>query len=357
MLNRTRKCMQDLSQFIRPTNGKRLEVLVLIPTEVRESLPENARPQAIEISVTPENKDYRGDAKKFGSNFSCHIIGHELFHHLGLVDEYREEAEDDRSGNWSCRPVTTGTSYMRNTIDSFADVVPQSFNCSCDDNCKSMMQESPSIQAAYLSQRGINYFTNEIYLKKVCKFVEGSSSVFFLDEGEMPNNLTFKSDDGSIFTFEGLDPKGLLAEMVSAHELRYRPYAQRNTIRCDCSDDPIGNCTRAVRDVIRRSSVNNNRVGCPDANEQPVDLKISITGDETRVVGDRIFVQTRVNGDSLLSSGQVDQIISGNCLGGSPQYQRCAAFANISATSPACLVPPECRDSGYYLENLPVSAQ
>ncbi len=351
MMNRTRKCMQDLSQFIRPANGKRIEILIMTPKEVTDNLPENARPYPVSITVTPEEKDYRGDAQRFGSNFTCKTIGHELIHHLGLVDEYKENGADERSDNWSCRALTTGTSYMRNTTDSFLDVVPQSFNCHCDTSCQDTMRLSDAIKTSYLSQRPMEYFTSEEPLKKACEKV-GSPTQVFLDERPVSNNLVFKSRSGSVYTFEGMHTTGVGLVMVSAHELRKRPEAQLSTIQCDCSDDPSGNCDRAARDVIQRSARNNPRTYCPNPMEDPRDLQISTSNSPSRVVGDRIYIQTRpIQGSSLLTSGQVDQIISGNCLGGSPQYQRCAALANIPASSPACVMPTECRSTNYYLNN------
>lgn len=350
MLNRTRECMNAMGPYLKGPNGDNIEVKIITPGEVLPN--EMPSPQAIPITVTRENRSYRGHAAAFGTNFSCTTIGHEMLHHLGLCDEYHEGMYTDPAGarhDYSCRQVTAAPSYMRNMVSAFQDTVPQTSRCDCNAFCKRVMETGGERKEMFLSQHGFEAVGAETSLEGFC--VRGEESI--VTDGTVGKAFSTLRE-GSTTVFES---RRILAVSDSSADSRIA----KAEITCTC---PTGHpyCQRIVTQLVQRSQRNNPRAKCPDG-IRAHDVNPDPGGDgRSRVEGDVLVISTPGNPNgSLLTSGQFHKILSGNCAGGSPQYESCAALAYVgpertipgrTETYPANIctqMPPACREDSYYL--------
>jgi hypothetical protein len=139
MLQKVRKCMQEIGPYLKGPDNQSLSISILTPSEA-SALPENQRPELYNINVTNEN--IRGDAQNYRKDFTCETITHEILHLLGLCDEYHENGLF--VSEWSCRVHPPGNSIMGDHYKFFPQVVPRTISCRCDlPRCRNFLTTYP----------------------------------------------------------------------------------------------------------------------------------------------------------------------------------------------------------------------
>lgn len=384
MLNRARGCMQSLKPFLKGPDGRELEVLIMTPDEV-SAFPEGTpRPEAVDINVTMRPAGWRGNSQEFGSNFDCMTISHELFHHLGLVDEYFEDPESSQkpgqtggraaADEWSCRQITNSKSHMRNMFDSYSDTVPQTVVCPCDDSCKAAMKFGEPFKSLLVSQTISEMVSNE-HMNEYCQTIPMPNDQNFTSISEIQNpenpNQHIKSENG-IHSFINRRFSG---NSMSTPETKV---VGLNQYICDCNKDPLGHCEKIIQGIIERTKAPRPIARCLNSSK-PISGPVPATDAKTGYddASGHMIITTPGDGKSFLTPGQFNKILSGTCKGGSPGYERCAAFSNIGRMlgvqgepemlpdpadptrqvsnpkfyrpNPACNVPPECGNDDYFL--------
>jgi hypothetical protein len=337
MLLKVRRCMQKISPHLLGADGKNLDVVILSSDEA-ERIPKSDRPNTKEILVRP--KVYRGDSEDFGVNFDCKTIGHEILHHLSLVDEYLE-TETEKYSEWSCRPTTKKPSYMRELDEPFNSVIPRNIVCECDKTCQEIMSTKSFTKKIYFSKNITDLMSANLIKKEYCTIKPVNDGQWYNGDG-----YTQDKDKGVIAISESPTVNVFESRTAMGFEHVYR-----NEVRCACTEGVKGDdCRKEMLDLKTKIAANTTpRFTCPNGIKQIGSEDIGDTGD-TRVEGNKLIITTKGNGKSLLQPMQFAKILSGHCKGGAPSYETCAIFAYMSKSSDNCKkMPPECLDDDYYL--------
>jgi hypothetical protein len=352
MLQRTRDCFQREAPYMKGPSGEQLRIRVITPADAANLRGYRNLPKPVDISVTQQDPGYRGNAGMFGTNFTCSTITHEFLHHLGLTDEYHEGVINDTdtgvTADWSCRPVTTGTSIMRAKDLAFDEVVPLTNRCSCDENCEAVMNSTnPNVRKIYLSMEGWSAVANETSLMDKHCFAKTPYDP--IAEENLPDRaFTLGEESGNQTVFYSY-------KVIPASPGKFMAWRQK--IQCDC---PEGHpyCSRLVNDLKERSRKPIPSVFCPSGTTA-VQREPSIGQDgESRVVGtgkDRQLILTTpgTQGESLLRPQHFYKIIAGNCTGAAPSYEACAPYTTMPSGEMCHSMPSFCNDSAIYLDGPP----
>lgn len=362
MLERTRNCLNEMKPFMKGPGGEDFEIVITTPDQ---ALPRGVpRPDRININVTQENADYRGNANNFGSQFQCFTIGHEILHHLGLCDEYHEGKLEDTAGNvtadWSCRPVTTEPSFMRNMRFAYDQSVPQTARCECDQKCQTIMRNE-SAKNIYLSMNAQEILVDE-------------SSMVAPNTVNNPNRQLCVEESTSSLASEVIPEKAFEYAGRTGNDHRFnshrvfatddgRIFYERIVHKCSC---PPGHpyCERMVQQLRATGNQEPKRATCPvgttsrstspSIGNDPSGSRLDETecrGEGANRVCD-LVVTNPGNGESLLKPAHFNRILAGDCQGGAPSYERCEQFAYIGRGERCNEMPPECNTDSYYLNGI-----
>lgn len=391
MKARTMNCLRSINPYLRNGN-ERMEIQVISPEDRLEN--NFPRPDPYSIEVTPQRADFRGDAGNFGSNFTCRTIGHEILHLVGLCDEYHEgikegEPSTERGASvknymdWSCRPVTTGVSYMRN-IWAFNQILPQSRRCDCGPECQQLMAAPEDIRNMFLSMNGDELMNSEMTLL--------DSPTVSVDANRNPvTRPPFCRSETTSLPFGERPPvmKSFVYNKVSENSHIFTTYRPRYTLpspgaegfywfgqqrfTCDCSGDTTNSCNRLVQALAEKAQQTIPTVLCPQEVATPRDFQASVgpqTGPsslDTSVTPPQLVLRSPGNGQSLLSPQHFERIKAGNCRGGAARnYEFCEDYAYMGrnptrgtsfnmtlpvdpAVNQCADVPAQCFDDNFYL--------
>lgn len=395
MKARTMNCLRSINPYLRNGNES-LEIQVIGPDDRLENgFP---RPEAYPIVVTPQPADYRGDAGNYGSNFTCRTIGHEILHLLGLCDEYHEgikegEPSTERGAtqknfmDWSCRPVTTGVSYMRN-IWAFNQILPQVRRCDCGPECQQLMNAPDDIRNMFLSMNGDELMNSEMtLLDSPPVSVDGNrnlvtrppfctSETSSLEFGVRPpvmKSFVYNNVSANVHTFTTYRPRYTPPD-PSGSEGFYWFGVQRFT--CDCSGDTTNSCNRLVQALAAKARETIPTVNCPISVSTPRDLQASVgpqteaSSLDTSVSPPQLVLRSPGNGQSLLRPQHFERIKAGDCRGGpASNYEFCENYAYMGrnptqgnsynmtlpvdpAVNQCADVPAQCFDDNFYLNGV-----
>lgn len=385
MKARTMNCLRGLAPYMRNGN-ERLEIQVISPDDrLERGIP---RPRAIDIEVTPQRADFRGDAGNYGSNFTCKTIGHEMLHMVGLCDEYHEGIKPTGTGankyyDWSCRPVTSTPSYMRD-INVFNEIIPQVRRCDCGPECQRLMSAPDDIKAMFLSNDADHVINNEMSLigSQITTIANGSevrrnpfcvSTTDSMGVNERPPVMksgVYQGVRNGSHVFVTYRPRHTQGE-------GFEPYYWfgRTTYTCNCQGDTQGYCQRIVDQAIRRLENPGPRVTCPMDVTTPRDVQADIgpqsqpSGLDRSVNPPQLVLRSPGNGQSLLRPQHFERIKAGNCRGGAARnYELCEEFA-YRGRNPAVNgyqmrlpvnpnvnlcndLPRQCLDDSFYLDGV-----
>ncbi|MES2528523.1 MAG: hypothetical protein V4598_15675 [Bdellovibrionota bacterium] len=394
MKARTMNCIRSLNPYLRNGNES-LEIQIVSSEDRLENFP---RPARNEIVVTNQPHDYRGDAGHYGSNFTCRTIGHELLHLLGLCDEYHEGIKEAPAAtsrrnpernflDWSCRPVTTGVSYMRN-IWAFNEILPQVRRCDCNEECQRLMNAPEEIKSMFLSMSGDELMNSEMSLlddpivnvtaartpetrRPFCESVTTS-----LGPNVMPpvmKSFLYEGNSAGVHTFSTYRPRHTGGENGFY-------WFGRQQYTCNCNGDTTNTCERLVRALAVRARETRPTVNCPMDVSTPRDIQSSVLPPSTTVRPSeldtttsppQLVLRTPGNGQSLLRPQHFERIKAGDCRGGAARnYEYCEQFAymgrnpisgngfNMTTIPPnpevnqCANVPTQCFDDNFYLNGV-----
>ncbi len=400
MKARTMNCIRSLNPYLRNGNES-LEIQITSPRDRLENIP---RPRENVITVTNEASDFRGDAGHYGSNFTCRTIGHELLHLLGLCDEYHEgikpaappaanargRAAEMNYMDWSCRPVTTSVSYMRNTW-AFNEILPQTRRCDCNDEWQQLMRAPQDIRNMFLSMNGEELMNSEMSLidnpitqlsearAPIRSFPFCTSATGSLDTGVRPpvmKSFLYEGNSAGVHSFASYRPR--YTPPVNGSEGFYWYGYQRYT--CDCRRDTSNYCNRLVQALAVRARETIPTVQCPQTVSSPRDIQSSVARPDevmrpseldTSVNPPQLVLRTPGNGQSLLRPQHFERIKAGDCRNGAASnYEFCEQYAymgrnpiqgdgyNMTTIPPnpainQCAdVPAQCFDDSFYLDGV-----
>ena len=329
MKDRFQKCMQSATPMLKGPNGEVLEVLVMTPDEVK-TLPFDQRPKQTQIDIHKSGTDFLDSAKDFDENVNCVTITHELMHHLGLVDEYREERGNRPIAEWNCRVVTKVPSLMRDMTGMFNMVKAQSSSCDCSGTaCKAMMSGMyPNAQKIFLGKTA-RLFINSAVQSKYCAPSKSLPNEFQTVDLPSSDRSVITLNDGTdgIYRFE--------SRRIVDPTMQGQKYSvSRYETTCACSPADL-ECKKTMDDIVNKinteSLVSNI---CPDNVNPSTDPANSFT------------INTPAHEKSLLHPAQFQKIIYGTCERPDTAVMlKCEQFAYKGKSDRRdCQIPPECLD-------------
>lgn len=336
MMQRSKACLALASEAMTGPNGEKMTIEVLTPSEI-QNLPADMRPK--ENKVTIENVNYGTNAGGYAEDEKCPVITHEMFHLLGLCDEYKEDRPEYEHLAWKCRVVTKVPSIMRDTR-AFDQAVGSAQGCDCSTStCKTIMDGSnEDLKNLYLN-KSVYDISDYKFRSTYCKETS-------LPEGKiatLPNlgKTIVVNQTQSIGT--KLEVENRFVTNISA-----APYYRilRSKITCTC---PAGDadCEKQKNEILTKAS----NVGVKDACPMGALWKKGAErGTLPRGAHYKDGMLTMISNPtipSLLQPNHFHKILEGNCPGGkSAAYQECADFAY---KKPPCDVPAKCQEDSYYL--------
>lgn len=344
MMTNVRTCLAQANRSMKGPGGETLALRVLTPDEANSQLPASERPAVDEINIQPQGIAI--DAANFTGQIDCPTITHELLHHLGLCDEYKEDRTNivhgmtrNRAEEWSCRVVPEGTSIMKNHVQAFNAAVPQQFTCNCtSDACRSVLRSTDPVKVGQrkilmtssmygILRENASYCKNPIYLTTVNTIPDPDKA--FVDVQSTPGRLTFQNrslfSQGSQFLYS------------------------RANVTCEC---PAGDTSCASALAAAAATIRENPPidSCPLHTTSAGPSSIPEEGAETSFGEGSFTLVTTPARPSLLYPNQFDKILTGACTT-SPGalFKTCSDYAYIPQDSAACAnKPAECSDSNRY---------
>ncbi len=355
MMAKVQRCLSDASPFMRGPGGAKLNIRALSPAEIDAQIPRSERPLPGVINVIPDQ--VRADngvmvnneinAGNFHSKIDCPTVTHEVLHHLGLCDEYRETRTNivpgltrSRAEEWSCRVVPTAPSIMRSQNEVYNGAIPQQFSCNCvNDGCRNAMRGTDARSVAHrrLLMAASSYevlgslaphCSNPVYLETVETVTEPDKA--YTNIQSRPGVLTFQN-------------RALLTE-------NGRFKVTRKNVTCTCPEGDVS-CPAALAAVAERISNNPEVKDCPAHTSSASEKGLASPGAATAFNENGFTVVTTPTLPSLVSPNQFDKILTGDCRQGtSAIYKRCAEFSYSSQDSATCSQKPaECSDDNQFL--------
>lgn len=348
MLNKVKNCLAVAGRNIRGPRGEKLTIRALSPSETEALLPRAERPRVGEINIRPSGIAI--DSANFTGEADCATITHEVLHHMGLCDEYKETRTDlyygmsrARSEEWSCRVVPTRPSIMKHHVEAFRAAVAKKFTCECvNAACTTALQGATATSLAH--QKILMTANPNVIMGMNASYCQGLS---------FPSVRNVPEPD-----------KGYVNVQVSEGRLTFQVrslYAQgseylygRTNYTCQC---PQGDASCA-EDLERAANFMNQS---PQAEECPLHTRqvgqdaYPEDGETTSVNSDSFTVVTVPRMPSLLYPNQFDKILTGSCrTSASSLFKTCSDYAYIPEDSPACSEKPEaCLDDDRFLGVMP----
>jgi hypothetical protein len=357
MEERVRNCVSLVPPIKGPENR---EIKIRVINQSEEVSLRGEPPPRIDINVVAAQ---RGNSLNFAEDFSCAQIVHEIMHHAGLCDEYRE-AQDlgahDNTGE--CRPMGPGNSFMSDGMNqAFDDAVGAPFSCSIADHprLKEYLSSAGPLLAEYLFKRDFNVIGNAHWLtlgvknppsgktaKEICcqqgvttplKDVNPSSPRIKLIQ-DSEEHLQFTTVD-AFFMNNSKEPR-LLEKSMSCRlrdvDVNFRPacreYLEYLRPQLQAASDP----NRVMYD-------------CPGGSIAPPKI-FNLRPGSIKREGDVVHLRSKGNGRPLLHSQHFTRVLAGPCdTAETANYDRCAKFSyKHTAKFLKCEdLPPECRERSW----------
>lgn len=339
MMASVKSCLGTVNPYLKGPGGEKISLRALTRQEANEQLPPGERPAVDQINIQPDGIAI--DSQNFTGKADCPTIAHELLHHLGLCDEYRETRTNIVSGmsrsrveEWSCRNVPAKTSIMKNHVEAFNSTIPQQFTCECqNETCRrSLSSSSP----AAVAQRKI-------------LMTASSGAILGMNASRCVQTYlpttTVIPDPEKAFTDVNVSGGRLTFQQRSVIASGNQFLTSRANVTCSCPAEDA-DCPAAFARAAGFLRENPQTENCPWLT-RPVGQKTAASpGASTTSDGNSFTVVTTPKNESLLTPSHFDKILTGSCMTSpSSLYKQCSEYAYISQDSAACAnKPASCSD-------------
>ena len=373
MRNRVKTCLASANQFFRVSNGESLNLNILSPQEAEE-LPESERPRA--HTITYQNAAFRQNSNAYQDNVRCRTIAHELFHLLGLNDEYHEGDEggyyyDTTNGNTlvedtpaydqaisngtaqfvpvnsDCRSYPSGPNLMAQDREAFQNVASYPTTCECTgenaSTCQSVLAlSSPSLTRLYSSNFNFPKF------RELCQFDSAEAydfsgdrpTLFSYDLANMSeeeiSNINFAerkvTDNGKLIVRVFMTPSfdnntGAINDNLPEH------------FSCSCDGKDISNCEELIEKLRTEdlsqyvSQTCRENHGAKESSPQDINLTLPQTEQNSDVIlrnnSFTIFSRPANPGGALLHPGHMSFIKFAGCRTRAVRFRTCQSYGYV----------------------------
>lgn len=131
-------CIQIANKATKGPGKEVLEIKIIDPTTAKE-MPADEVPERIDVNVLPPKLP--SNMLNF-STMDCANITHEVFHMMGLVDEYDDSLRSGTGTQETCRIIPKRNTLMGLPSKFFEDVFGKTVECSCGETCQKFWTSS-----------------------------------------------------------------------------------------------------------------------------------------------------------------------------------------------------------------------
>ncbi|MBD64360.1 MAG: hypothetical protein CME62_04085 [Halobacteriovoraceae bacterium] len=375
MMDRVRRCIAGTNQFFKTATGENLTIDIL-DTQRRDNLPENQRPVVHQIRY--QAAEFRQNSNSYQDNIDCETIAHEVFHLMGLLDEYHEgdggfyynsktgigiDRDEDIAGfqnainndelryvpvSNSCRSIPETPSLMAQQAQAFAEVASQNLTCECSGENANICQNILGFNSPNLT----------MYISSNFEF-DGFSDICSIDNNTPygfggPINFnelsTTELEQAQFFERKSVSENELIVEkwpridsltMISPNQYGL---IYKNIYRCSCEGNSDPNC-REKLEILKngdlepyykrwcKKNLGMNQPGTDSGLDtlnvpgSPVE-QVSITQDENSFT---VVSPPKNPGASILHPAQMSFIKFGGCHTRALKYRTCQSFSYVES--------------------------
>lgn len=383
MLQRVQTCLNATNDLYQSSNGEKLNFNILGP-ESQANLPEEDRLE--EHPIRYQAAEFRQTSRAYSDTISCSVIAHEVFHLLGLLDEYHEEGDGtyfDTSGaasiavdegseefaqaqangtlrfqpvNNSCRAIPDQPSVMSNHKEAFRQVASFPTNCECDpDNeesafCRAVLGFNNTNLTRLMATRFIFPNFNEL-----CDF-DSTGDMYFdgqtMRRRSPPFSQLSQEELNNLKTVERVSttPNSVSLRLHDIPDLRMdlstRTYTNEfwdnhvQYYQCTCEGKNIENCEEKLEDLRTKDLEEYNQTGCFESagtrrnNSEDINNSIPVVTESeslTQTADSFSLVSPTPNpGAPLLHPAHMTFIKFAGCKSRATKYRTCQSYAYVN---------------------------
>jgi hypothetical protein len=330
MMERARGCMAAVQGLIKdPSTGLPLQFNLLTPTEANR-LPSSVRPDPYPVTID-HSKGFRSNAANYAHDADCPTIVHEMFHLVGLCDEYPGEGD-----GFICRSVPKDINIMSDTVAAFNASVPRTITCECT---------SPECKTAIALPGRVNFLkaprvldrTSARFRNAYCATPESLPTINWAAQAAAPP----RSPHSSV-----LSPDGLTLVMTD-YFMDTDTWTKIDGSSTECKCPGSDTRCRETMAKIARGEMKANTREC-HYGMKPKDFKWGGSPGEDRISEDEFTFSVNPGNTPFMHPRQVQRILAGTCKSAAKSYYECAE--NAYATSPdECEETPDaCLQSDFH---------
>lgn len=149
MREQVTQCIQIANSKIRGPGEEILEIKIIDPVSAK-GMPQAEVPERLDINVLPPNRP--SNMLNF-STMDCANITHEIFHMMGLVDEYDDSLRSTSGTQETCRIIPSRNTLMGLPSKFFEDAFGKTVECACSPSCQRFWSSTPPERRRFLANQ------------------------------------------------------------------------------------------------------------------------------------------------------------------------------------------------------------
>lgn len=164
------ECIKHANKVIQGPDGETLKIKIIDPETALTMDPSDV-PEKLDINVLPPK--YPSNMLNF-STMDCANITHEVFHMMGLVDEYDDSLRAKSGKQETCRIIPTRNTLMGLPSTFFEEIFGKTTECKCGGTCQKFWAGSSPERRKYLETQ--NDPCSLLQALKTKSYVEGTNT-------------------------------------------------------------------------------------------------------------------------------------------------------------------------------------
>lgn len=370
MRQRLEMCVAGVNQLFRSSNGQSLNFNILSPQDQAEL----SNAEKLEVhNIKYQSAEFRENSYAYRDSSDCQTMSHELFHLLGLLDEYHENGEDSgfyytdnklmvakNDSNYqaalangtlnfapvnnSCRSIPTTPSIMASDRKAFRRSAAIPIHCQCqDDYCRGIIDlKSPQITLMYGAEFDFPEF------KEVCGYDSDLTTNGYRADS-INTDLNTMTDEER----QQLEHYKVVSSTANQIIIRrnsipdfnsntglYEPFSP-SYYRCSCDTGEVENCASKLEKVRNADFSDYFTPTCKNAHGAETNQQVNLEDTIPRSDVDSVAVEISENsfsiiappsepGAPMLHPAHMTFIKFPGCRSRASKYRTCQTFAYVN---------------------------
>lgn len=381
MLEKMRTCLAGANPFFKSPSGEQISFNILSASQI-ETLDNDERPIVHQIEY--QNAEFREHSRAYRDTSDCLTMSHEIFHLLGLRDEYHESGEGfyfrndglnlDKGSteyqnafnegllnfvpvNNSCRSIPSSPSIMAQDREAWRNVASTPINCKCNGRNAPLCRKILSLQNENITKLYATRFEYPDFAQ-LCQFSPYDSTFYRSNARE--NSVNFDLNSMTQAEMDQIEPAQILSRTQSEVRLVLTKSPLLSNIPgsqgafadefnhitpevfiCSCEGKSIDNCERKLAQLSEEDLTEFYSYQCSEYQGAIADEVLNFENSIPRAVE-----QTSVNQDQntfsitprtpnigapLLQPAHMSYIKFSGCNSRAIKYRTCQSYAYVNA--------------------------